>query len=122
MGWAPVYRAVRVDDFRMQVAIKILEQTPGSYGDMDCFHTERQIIATLDHPHIARLLDGGTTEEGLPYLVMEYVEGESIDRLCETSNLTVRDRLRLFQKLCAAVQYAHEKQIIHCDLKPRISS
>ena len=82
------------------------------------FRQERQILARLENPYIARLLDGGTTPGGFPYFVMEYVEGEAIHRYCEANSLTTRDRLSLFIKVCSAVQYAHERNIIHRDLKP----
>ncbi|HEX6199978.1 MAG TPA: serine/threonine-protein kinase, partial [Thermoanaerobaculia bacterium] len=82
------------------------------------FRTERQILAALEHPHIARLLDGGTTDRGLPYLVMEYVDGEPITAYCEARGLPVRERLELFRTVCAAVQVAHQNLVVHRDLKP----
>ena len=82
------------------------------------FRHERQILAGLDHPNIARLLEGGTTEEGRPYFVMEYVEGEAIDRYADNRRLGIDDRLRLFQQVCAAVQYAHQNLVVHRDIKP----
>jgi serine/threonine protein kinase len=80
---------------------------------------ERQILATLDHPNIARLMDGGTTDEGVPYLVMEFVEGVPIDEYCATHGLGVEERLRLFRQACAAVDFAHRHLVVHRDLKPR---
>ncbi len=82
------------------------------------FRNERQILASLDHPNIARLLDGGTTEDGLPYFVMEYVEGVPIDEYCDRQALDVTGRLQLFRQVCAAVSYAHRRAVIHRDLKP----
>lgn len=82
------------------------------------FRNERQVQAALDHPNIARLLDGGDTEGGRPYLVMDYVDGVRIDTWCDSRKLSVRDRLRLFRKVCAAVQYANDQQVIHRDIKP----
>jgi serine/threonine protein kinase len=82
------------------------------------FRNERQTLAAIDHPNIVRLLDGGTTEEGWPYLVMDYVDGVPIDRYCDEHQLTVEARLRLFCTVCSAVQCAHERSIIHRDLKP----
>ena len=79
---------------------------------------ERQILANLDHPDIARLIDGGATDDGLPYLVMELVAGEPLDRYCEQRNLSVRERLQLFRDVCAAVSYAHQRLVVHRDLKP----
>jgi tRNA A-37 threonylcarbamoyl transferase component Bud32/tetratricopeptide (TPR) repeat protein len=118
-GMGTVYLADRADEqFRKRVAIKVVR--PGLGGEMLVrrFRTERQILAELEHPNIARLLDGGETREGLPFLVMEHVEGEPIDEHCEKSRLDVAGRLRLFRKVCAAVQYAHERWVIHRDLKP----
>src|SRR5262249_37183189 len=77
-----------------------------------------QALADLDHPNIVKLLDGGSTSEGLPFLVMDYVEGSPIDDYCDQHKLSIDERLRLFSKVCEAVQYAHEKSIVHRDLKP----
>jgi non-specific serine/threonine protein kinase/serine/threonine-protein kinase len=82
------------------------------------FRNERQILASLEHPNIARLLDGGTTEEGTPYLVMELIEGQPIGQYCDSRKLSVSDRLDIFTQVCAAVQYAHQRLIIHRDIKP----
>src|SRR5947209_9342616 len=82
------------------------------------FRNERQTLAALDHPNIVRLLDGGSTEEGLPYLVMEYVEGVPIDQYCDQQKLSIERRLRLFCEVCAAVEHAHRKLVVHRDLKP----
>ena len=117
-GMGTVYRAVRVDEsFRKEVAIKVIRR--GMTSDLlRRFRHERQILATLDHPNIARLLDGGTTDDGLPYFVMEFIPGEPIDQYCDTKRLTTVERLRLFCKVCSAVQAAHERLIIHRDIKP----
>src|SRR5438132_4496370 len=106
-----VYRAVREDDFRIEVAIKLLKPGTDTEAALGRFRAERQILAGLQHPNIARLLDGGATEGGLPYFVMEYVEGTPL--LEFAAPLTVRRRLELFRSICSAVQYAHEKQIVH---------
>src|ERR1051325_1590218 len=82
------------------------------------FRNERQILASFDHPNIARLLDGGATDSGLPYLIMEYVEGLDIDAYCETHALSLKKRLELFREVCAAVTYAHRHAVIHRDIKP----
>jgi TolB-like protein/Flp pilus assembly protein TadD len=115
-GMGTVYHAVREDDFRMRVAIKVLK--PGTETDaaLQRLRSERRILAALDHPNIARLLDGGTMDNGLPYLVMDYVEGTPL--LDYAAALSLHDRLRLFQALCAAVQHAHRKGIVHRDIKP----
>ncbi len=117
-GMGSVYLAERAD-FEKQVALKVIRRGL----DLDDllvrrFHNERQILARLEHPHIARLHDGGTTEDLLPYFVMEYVEGEPIDRYCESHNLSVEEILELFRKVCSAVQFAHRNLIVHRDLKP----
>jgi serine/threonine protein kinase/Tol biopolymer transport system component/tetratricopeptide (TPR) repeat protein len=118
-GMGSVYLAVRADDeFERRVAIKLIRRGMEIDFIVRRFRNERQILANLDHPYIARLLDGGTTEEGLPYFVMEYVDGLPIQRYCEDSKLPVPERLKLFEKVCEAVQYAHGRQVIHRDLKP----
>jgi serine/threonine protein kinase len=118
-GMGTVYRAVRADDqYQKQVAIKIVQAGQDSAFVVDRFKHERQILASLDHPNIARLLDGGTTEEGVPYFVMELIEGQPIDRYCDGKRLPTLERLKIFLQVCAAVQYAHQRLIIHRDLKP----
>jgi serine/threonine-protein kinase len=117
-GMGRVFLALRDDDqFQRRVAIKVAHaaQAPKL---LSRFRSERHILAGLDHPNMARLLDGGTTEDGVPYLVLEYVEGEPIDRYCDSRRLSVRERLRLFRIVCAAVQYAHQNLVVHRDLKP----
>ncbi|HKQ48220.1 MAG TPA: serine/threonine-protein kinase [Phycisphaerae bacterium] len=123
-GMGAVYLAVRADDaYRKQVAIKVIRTD--SLGDsrhrdelQRRFRTERQTLANLDHSNIARLLDGGATDDGLPFLVMEYIEGRSIDQFCDDQRLSTTDRLELFSKVCQAVSYAHRSLVIHRDLKP----
>ncbi|HTU47326.1 MAG TPA: serine/threonine-protein kinase [Bryobacteraceae bacterium] len=119
-GMGSVYCANRMDDqFRQQVAIKVLRGGFGASTEMlTRFRAERQILASLTHPNIARLLDGGITPSGLPYLVMEYIEGTTIDVFSENRKLPIRDRLGLFRQVCAAVQYAHQNLIVHRDIKP----
>jgi serine/threonine protein kinase len=118
-GMGRVYLAERADDaYHKQVAIKLVGS--GHEGDelrRRLVH-ERDILATLDHPNIARLLDGGTTEAGQPYIVMEYVEGVPVTRYCDERRLTSAERLKLFRAVCAAVSYAHRHLVIHRDLKP----
>lgn len=118
-GMAMVFLGERDDQqFRKRVAIKMLR--PGFYTVeiVHRFRNERQTLAALDHPNIVKLLDGGSTEDGLPYLVMDYVEGLPIDEYCRSRQLSVRSRLQLFLSVCAAIRYAHQNLVIHRDLKP----
>jgi serine/threonine protein kinase len=118
-GLGAVYLAARSDDeYRKQVAIKLVRRGLDTDDILRRFRTERQILAQLDHPNIARLIDGGTTDDGLPYFVMEYVKGEPIGVYCDANALSTIDRLNLFRKVCAAVTYAHQNLVIHRDLKP----
>jgi serine/threonine protein kinase/tetratricopeptide (TPR) repeat protein len=118
-GMGKVYRAFRADDaYRKQVALKVVRGGQDSGFVISRFKNERQILASLDHPNIARLLDGGTTEEGVPYFVMELIEGKTIDRYCNDNNLATAERLKLFLQVCSAVQLAHQRLIVHRDLKP----
>ncbi|HVF62342.1 MAG TPA: serine/threonine-protein kinase [Thermoanaerobaculia bacterium] len=118
-GMSTVYLAVRADEaYRQQVAIKVFGYGADRADLVERFRAERQILASLDHPNIARLLDGGTTEDGLPYLVMEYVEGLPIDRYCDEHGLSLDERIDLFRQVCAAVQYAHQNLVVHRDIKP----
>ena len=117
-GMGTVYKAVREDDFEKQVALKLLQRDLASEANVRRFHNERQILARLEHRRIARLLDGGTTVDGRPYLVMEHVEGVAIDRYCDTHGLDTSDRLRLFLKVCSALAFAHQSLVVHRDLKP----
>ena len=114
-----VYRAVRADDqYRKEVAIKLVRAGQSSGYILDRFKNERQILATLEHPNICRMLDGGTTSEGLPYFVMELIEGEPIDKYCAKHKSPVQERLELFLQVCSAVQFAHQRLIVHRDIKP----
>ena len=118
-GMSTVYLAERDDEhYRQQVAVKVLRWGPENREMQLHLRRERQILAGLDHPHIAKLLDGGNTADGLPYFVMDYVEGEPVDAYCERRGLTVRERLELFLDVCSAVSYAHANLVIHRDLKP----
>ncbi|MEM7351391.1 MAG: serine/threonine-protein kinase [Acidobacteriota bacterium] len=113
-----VHLARREDPFEQHVAIKLLGPAAASESLRRRFRSERQILAQLDHPHIARLLDGGTTEDGRPYLVMERIEGTRIDEYCDRERLSVRQRIELFRQVCATVQHAHQNLIVHRDIKP----
>lgn len=119
-GMGMVFQAFRADDqYRQQVAIKIIGAGLQMSPDLiSRFRAERQILAILSHPNIARLLDGGLTDGGLPYLVMEFIEGEPIDRFVQERHLNIRSRLELFRKVCSATQYAHQNLIVHRDIKP----
>ncbi len=117
-GMGAVYLAARADKaFQKEVAIKLIKRGQGSEDVIRRFRSERQILASLDHPNITRLLDGGTTEDGLPYFVMEFIQGQPIDNYCDSHKLGTTERLRLFQDVCAAVHYAHQHLVIHRDLK-----
>ncbi len=118
-GMGAVYLAVRADNqFSQRTAIKLIKRGMDTDFILRRFRNERQILAALNHPNIARLLDGGTTDDGLPYFVMEYIEGLPIHRYCDTHRLTVAERLKIFRQVCAAVAHAHEHQVIHRDIKP----
>ena len=118
-GMGRVFLAERADgQFDQQVALKWLDVAVPSSEATDRFLAERQILATLKHPNIARLLDGGVTEAGQPYFVMEVVEGQRIDAYCNAQQLPIRERLHLVLDVCDAVQYAHQKLVVHRDLKP----
>jgi eukaryotic-like serine/threonine-protein kinase len=118
-GMGTVYLAERADGaFLHRVAIKIIKRGMDSEAVLRHFRNERQILATLEHPHIARLLDGGSTAAGTPYFVMEYVEGEPIDRYCQARGLGVGERVDLFREAAAAVSYAHQRLVVHRDIKP----
>jgi eukaryotic-like serine/threonine-protein kinase len=114
-----VYLAMRDDGaFRKNVAIKLLLREAVNEEFVLRFKQERQVLAALDHPNIARILDGGDTPDGMPYYVMEYVEGLPLDEYCDQKGLAVTARLRIFQQVCGAVEYLHQNSIVHRDLKP----
>jgi serine/threonine-protein kinase len=118
-GMGVVYRAERTDGlFEHEVAVKLIRAERATEGLVRRFELERRTLAALHHPCIARLYDGGSTEDGRPYLVMELVHGLPIDRFCERERLPVAERLRLFVQVCRAVHYAHQNLVVHRDLKP----
>ncbi len=118
-GMGTVYLAARADDqYRKRAAIKLIKRGMDTEDILSRFRHERQILASLDHPNIARLLEGGTTADGLPYFVMEYIEGQTIDGYCDSKKLSTVERLKLFRTVCAAVHYAHQNLVVHRDLKP----
>jgi serine/threonine protein kinase len=117
-GMGSVWLATRVDqEFKMNVAVKLVKPGMDTQEILRRFRLERQVLAGLEHTNIARLIDGGSTPEGLPYLVMEYVEGTPIDQYCDARKVSVSDRLKLFRDVCAAVQYAHQNLVVHRDIK-----
>jgi serine/threonine-protein kinase len=118
-GMGAVYLAERVDGgFEQQVALKLIRRGMDSEQILRRFRLERQILARLQHPNIARLLDGGVAEDGQPWFAMEYVEGEAITRYCDHHTLSIDQRLALFKDVCRAVAYAHASLVVHRDLKP----
>jgi len=118
-GMGTVYQAARDDkEFRKRAAIKLVKRGMDTDFVLRRFRQERQILAALDHPNIALLLDGGTTEDGLPYFVMEFIEGRPLFNYCDAHQLTIRERLKLFVQICDAVHYAHQKHVVHRDIKP----
>jgi eukaryotic-like serine/threonine-protein kinase len=116
-GMGTVYLAERIG-FEQKVAIKLIKRGMDTRAVLKRFKLERQILSRLNHPNIAKLLDGGETPEGLPYFVMEYIEGETITKFCESHQFDVNERLELFQKVCNAISYAHSNLIVHRDIKP----
>ncbi len=118
-GMGVVYLAERADgQFEQRAALKIVHRGMDSDAVRRRFLAERRILASLDHPNVARLLDGGTTEDGRPYFVMEAIEGESILHYCDGKGLDLKDRIRLFAAVCDGVHFAHQKLVLHRDLKP----
>jgi serine/threonine protein kinase len=111
-GMGAVYLAERQQDFEQQVAVKLIQRGLVNPDTIRRFHTERQILARLEHPNIARLLDGGTTDDGVPYLVMERIEGIPIDRYCDDQALSVRQRLELFLPVLSALALAHQNLVM----------
>ena len=118
-GMGRVFLAERVDEqFHRQVAIKLIKRGMDTDSVIRHFRNEREILASLDHPNIARLFDAGTSRDGLPYFVMEYIEGQPIDSFCEDRRYSIAQRLQLFRQVCAAVTHAHQHLVIHRDIKP----
>ena len=117
-GMGDVYLGLREQPFRRYVALKVLREGAASRDVLARFAVERQILASLDHPGIARLVDGGLTEHGLPYLAMDYVEGRPVTTYCDERRLSIPERLQLFCAVCDAVHYAHQNLVLHRDLKP----
>ncbi len=116
-GMGTVYRAEKAG-FEKSFAVKLIKRGMDTDAILRRFHLERRILSRLQHPSIAQVLDGGTTDDGLPYFVMEYVEGSTVTRFCSEHRLDITGRLNVFLEICAAVQYAHQNFIVHRDLKP----
>ena len=118
-GMGAVYLAERADgQYEHRVALKLIKRGMDTEQVLARFRAERQILASLDHPNIARLLDGGSTDGGVPFFAMEYIEGEPIDAYADRQDLSVEHRLRLFLHVCGAVAYAHQRLVVHRDIKP----
>ena len=117
-GFGEVHEAEQEHPIRRRVAVKLIRAGMASREILARFDAERQALAIMDHPNIARVFDAGTTDAGSPYFVMELVDGEPITAFCDRHRLTVRERLALFDQVCQAVQHAHSKGVIHRDLKP----
>lgn len=117
-GMGAVYLATRQDDFEKRVALKLVRPELKTAEIVRRFAAERQILARLEHPNIASVFDGGTTDDAMPFFVMEYVEGIPVDRYCDERSLSLRRRLELFRKICVAIHFAHQNLVVHRDLKP----
>ncbi|MBI1827194.1 MAG: serine/threonine protein kinase, partial [Planctomycetes bacterium] len=116
-GFGTVFRAQQLQPVRRLVALKIIKLGMDTREVIARFEVERQALAMMDHPAIARVFDAGATESGHPYFVMEFVEGTPITEFCDAQKLSIRERLKLFIHLCQAVQHAHQKGVIHRDIK-----
>jgi eukaryotic-like serine/threonine-protein kinase len=118
-GMGTVYLATKLDEsFDKKVAIKLIKRGMDTTAVLKRFVMERKILASLENPYIANLIDGGSTTDGLPYLVMEYIEGEPMTKFCDSHQFSIVERLELFRKVCSAVSYAHQNLIVHRDIKP----
>ncbi|MDP1889740.1 MAG: protein kinase, partial [Gemmatimonadaceae bacterium] len=117
-GMGMVYTAEQSEPVRRRVALKVIKAGMDTREVVARFEAERQALAVMDHPSIAKVLDGGATADGRPYFVMELVKGVAITEYCDTHRLSTRERLRVFVDVCHAVQHAHQKGVIHRDLKP----
>ena len=118
-GMGAVYLAARADgSFRQSVAIKLIKRGMDTDFILRRFRQERQILASLNHPNIARLLDGGTTTDGLPYFVMEFIEGKPLYKYADEEKLSIKERLKLFRQICKTLDFAHQNEVIHRDIKP----
>lgn len=117
-GMGLVYLGLRDDEVKQKAAVKIINPGVSSSTVIKRFQAERQTLANLNHPNISKLLDGGITDDGIQFLVMEYIEGSPIDEYCDKNNLSIKERLGIFLKVASVVQYAHQNLVVHRDLKP----
>src|SRR5262249_44790049 len=117
-GMGSVYLAEQFEPIRRRVALKVVKLGMDTAEVLARFNNERQALAMMDHPNIAQIFDAGATARGLPYFVMEYIDGAPITQYCDTNRMTTKERLALFLAVCRAVQHAHQKGVIHRDLKP----
>ena len=117
-GYGVVYLAEQQESIKRRVALKIIKPGMDSSAVLVCFEAERQMLAMLEHPNIARIFDAGVTETGRPFFVMEYIQSTPITEFCDANKYSILDHLSLFLDVCDAIQYAHQKGIIHCDIKP----
>jgi eukaryotic-like serine/threonine-protein kinase len=118
-GMGTVYLAAKPDEtFDKKVALKLIKRGMDTTAVLKRFVMERKILASLENPYIANLIDGGSTSDGLPYLVMEYIEGEPITKFCDSHRFSITERLELFRKVCSAISYAHQNLVVHRDIKP----
>ena len=117
-GMGLVYHAQQTHPIRRDVALKLIKPGMDSRHVIARFESERQALALMEHPNIARVFDAGATSTGLPYFVMEFVDGVPITRYCDSARLTLKERIALFIPVCRAIQHAHQKGIIHRDIKP----
>jgi serine/threonine protein kinase len=120
-GCGVVFMAEQEEPVRRQVALKIIKPGMDTKSVVARFEAERQALALMDHPNIAKIFDAGATESGRPYFVMELIRGIKITEYCDQNSLTTEERLKLFVQVCQAVQHAHQKGIIHRDIKPYLS-
>ena len=119
-GFGVVYMAEQQEPVKRRVALKVIKLGMDTRSVVARFEAERQALALMDHPNIAKVFDGGATDSGRPYFVMELVKGDRITDYCNQQKLTTRQRLELFTKVCQAIQHAHQKGIIHRDIKPTV--
>ena len=117
-GWGTVYLAEQLEPVRRKVAVKLLRSGMDSGSVLRRFEAERQALALMEHPGIAKILDAGRTDDGKPYFVMEHIGGTPITEFCDERRVGVRERLEMFAEVCRAIHHAHQKGVVHRDVKP----